>query len=77
MQDLYEELVDVEARLKKLDARNRQLCQQNDSCRRILSIPGVGELTATAIVAAAPDAELQQGRCRIGQQECTNNMVLA
>jgi len=63
MQDLYEELVDVEARLKKLDARNRQLCRQNDSCRRILSIPGVGELTATAIVAAVGDAqEFKNGR---------------
>ena len=32
MQDLYEELVDVELRLKRLDTRIRQLCRQNESC---------------------------------------------
>ena len=55
MQDLYEELVDVELRLKRLDTRIRQLCRQNENCQRILKIPGVGELTATAIVAAVPN----------------------
>jgi len=63
MQDLYEELVDVELRLKRLDTRIRQLCRQNESCQRILKIPGVGELTATAIVAAVPNPkEFRNGR---------------
>ena len=63
MQDLYEELVDVEARLKKLNSKVRQLCQQSESCQRILKVPGVGELTATAIVAAVPDPrEFRNGR---------------
>jgi len=55
MQDLYEELVDVELRLKRLDTRIRQLCRQSTGCQRVLKIPGVGELTATAIVAAVPN----------------------
>ena len=63
MQDLYEELIDIEARLKKLDTRIRQLCRQSESCQRILKVPGVGELTATAIVAAVPDAgKFRNGR---------------
>ena len=63
MQDLYDELVEVEGRLKKLDAKIRQLCRHNESCRRILGIPGVGELTATAIVAAiAEPKEFRNGR---------------
>ena len=63
MQDLYEELVDVEARLKKLDGKVRQLCRQSESCQRILKVPGVGELTATAIVAAVPEPhEFRNGR---------------
>jgi len=63
MQDLYDELVDVECRLKKLDNKIRQLCRQNENCQRILKIPGVGELTATAIVAAVPDPkEFRNGR---------------
>jgi transposase len=63
MQDLYEELVDVECRLKKLDTKIRQLCRQNEICQRILKIPGVGELTATAMVAAVPNPkEFRNGR---------------
>ena len=63
MQDLYDELVDVEGRLKKLDTKIRRLCRQNERCKRILKVPGVGELTATAIVAAVPNPkEFRNGR---------------
>ena len=63
LQGLYEELVDVEGRLKNLNTKIRQLCRQNENCQRILKIPGVGELTATAIVAAVPDpGEFRNGR---------------
>ena len=63
MKDLYDELIDVEARLKKLEKKIRHICKQNETCRRILKIPGVGELTATAIVAAVPNAkEFKNGR---------------
>jgi transposase len=63
LQDLYEELLEVEVRLKNLNNRIRQLCRQNENCQRILKIPGVGELTATAIVAAVPEpGEFRNGR---------------
>jgi transposase len=63
LQGLYEELVEVEGRVKNLNTKIRQLCRQNESCQRILKIPGVGELTATAIVAAVPDpGEFRNGR---------------
>jgi transposase len=63
MQDRYEELVDVESRVKNLDTRIRQLCRQNENCQRLLKVPGVGELTATAIVAAVPDpGQFRNGR---------------
>lgn len=63
MRDLYDELVDIEDRLKKLDKKIRELCRQDESCRRLLKVPGVGELTATAMVAAVPDAsEFRNGR---------------
>ena len=63
MQGLYDELVEVECRLKKLDTKIRQLCRQDERCKRILKIPGIGELTATAIVAAVPDPkEFRNGR---------------
>ena len=63
MGDLYDELIENEGRLKKLDKKVRQICQQNETCYRLLKIPGVGELTATAIVAAVPNAnEFKNGR---------------
>ena len=63
MQDLYDELLGAEVRLKKFDKKIRQLCRQNETCCRLLKIPGVGELTATAMVAAVPNAkEFNNGR---------------
>ena len=63
MQNLYEELVEIEMRLKKLGIKVKMICKENDSCRRILQIPGVGELTATAFVAAVNDPnEFKNGR---------------
>jgi transposase len=63
MQELYNELVETEARLKTLEKKIKLICNENDQCRRIMSIPGIGELTATAIVAAVPNAdEFKNGR---------------
>ena len=57
MRGLYEELIEIEARQKKLDKQIHQISKQSETCNRILKIPGVGDLTATAIVAAIPDAK--------------------
>ncbi len=63
MQELYDELVETEARLKTLEKKIKLICNKNDQCRRIKSIPGIGDLTATAIIAALPNAnEFKNGR---------------
>lgn len=63
MQELYDELVELEGRLKKLEKKIKLICTNNDQCQRLLSIPGIGELTATALVASVPDAnEFKNGR---------------
>ena len=63
MQDLYDELLHIEDRLRRLNATIRQLCRDNEHCRRLLDVPGVGELTATAMVAAVPNPkEFKNGR---------------
>ena len=63
MQELYDELVELEGRLKKLEKKIKLICKNNDQCQRLLSIPGIGELTATALVASVPDAnEFKNGR---------------
>lgn len=63
MEDLYEELVEVETKLKKIEKRIRVVCKTNENFQRILKVPGIGELTATAIIAAVPNAsEFENGR---------------
>lgn len=53
--DLYEEMVHLEARIKTLENKLDALCAQNEDCQRLRSIPGVGLLSATAMVAAIGD----------------------
>lgn len=63
MRELYDELIAIEARIKRMDQKIKYICKKNDSCRRLLSILGIGELTATALIAAIPDAnEFKNGR---------------
>jgi transposase len=53
--DLYEEMVHLDARIKTLENKLDALCTQNEDCQRLRSIPGVGLLSATAMVAAIGD----------------------
>lgn len=63
MQMLYDELVDVEKRLKELNQKIKTICQQTDTCCRLLTVPGIGEITATAIEAAILNInEFKNGR---------------
>jgi transposase len=55
MNDLYNELVEIEDKLKYLEKKIKQICRENDACQRIMKIPGVGELTATAMISAVPN----------------------
>jgi transposase len=53
--DLKAELADLDDRIAVNDRRLEQFAQDNDAVKRLLTIPGVGLLTATAAVAATPD----------------------
>jgi len=60
---LYEELVHLDARVDVLEQKLLLQSQQNEDCQRLLTIPGVGLLTATALVAAIGDvAAFKNGR---------------
>ena len=48
---LYGELVDCDALVAKYEARIKTFAMNNEDCKRLQKIPGVGPLTATAIVA--------------------------
>lgn len=55
LQVLVEQLRDTERRIAELDARLREQAKQDESCRRLMTIPGVGPITATALVATIGD----------------------
>lgn len=53
----------IEGRLRQYDARIQRLFRQDERCRRLAEVEGVGPLTATALVAAVGNAaEFKSGR---------------
>ncbi|WP_338259710.1 IS110-like element ISSpu22 family transposase, partial [Shewanella sp. M-Br] len=54
---LYDEVIDIEKRLKSCDTQVLNETQNNVICQRLQTIPGVGPVTATAIYAAVGDGK--------------------
>ncbi len=54
--DQLAQLKELDRRVSEYDARIDQACAERDTCRRLLTIPGIGPKTATALVAAVNDA---------------------
>lgn len=52
LSDLYTELVELDERVKKYDKLLLGIGKASKACTRLMAIPGVGVLTATAVVAA-------------------------
>ena len=62
-QQLLEELAAMDARVATYNAQLAQVAQTHPVCQRLMTIPGLGELTATALVAAVSDAaQFKNGR---------------
>ncbi len=57
MQVIVDTLQALQARLEQLDKDIAARAKRDDGARRLMSIPGVGPLIATAIQALAPAAE--------------------
>ena len=55
LSELYEEMVHLDQRIGTLEQKLQAISLQNKDCQRLLTIPGVGLLTATATVAAVSD----------------------
>lgn len=55
LSDLYDEMVHLDERVEKLEDALTIICKENRDCQRLLTIPGVGLLSATALVAAIGD----------------------
>lgn len=43
------------SRFQREHQRSEQICRQNEACQRMMKIPRVGELTATAMISAVPN----------------------
>lgn len=54
--DLYDELVHIEARVQRYDHRIEAIARTDTQARLLMTIPGIGPMTATALLAAIGDA---------------------
>ncbi len=52
---LYEELLELDDRVKQQGRTIEQMCQASPACQRLMSIPGIGPISATALVASVGD----------------------
>ncbi|MCK5374212.1 MAG: IS110 family transposase [Alphaproteobacteria bacterium] len=55
LSELYNEMVHLDERISLLEQKLAAISLQNEDCQRLLTIPGVGLLTATALIAAIGD----------------------
>lgn len=55
---LREELVHMDERIAGYNAKIEVISQQNESCKLLMSIPGIGPLIATALIAAVGDVRV-------------------
>ena len=63
IQQLVEEWRFIEGQLDRLNLEIKQIAEADSTCRRLLTIPGIGPLAATAIVAAVGNgAAFAKGR---------------
>lgn len=53
--ELYEEFCELDKRIKVYEARLKVIAHGNEHCKRLLAVPGIGVLTATALYAAVGD----------------------
>jgi transposase len=60
---LKEEFLDNDKKIKELEKRLKVMSSESDKCQQILSIPGIGLITATALVASIGNAScFENGR---------------
>lgn len=56
--DLHHELLNITESLNRLDKQLEDIAKTNDSCQRLNAIPGIGVISATAVIAACADPSL-------------------
>ena len=75
---LVDQLRDTERRVEDLDARLAEQARENKVCQRLITIPGIGPNTATALAATVGDATvIASGRHLAAWLASTPNTFLA
>ncbi len=61
--DLYEELIELDKRVDAIKKRINAVSKENHHCKRLMTIPGVGPMVATAVISMLGDAhQFKNGR---------------
>jgi transposase len=55
--DSYDRLIDLDRQIQVYQQQLETVCRQSPVCRQLLAIPGIGPITATAMVAALGDGQ--------------------
>lgn len=59
----YEELVELDARIEAITQKIAHVCDQHPVCQRLMSVPGVGPMVASAVIAIMGDlTQFKNGR---------------
>lgn len=53
---LYEEWLDLQERIKRIENKLKAYAEQQGDCKRLMSIPGIGIINATALYSSIGDA---------------------
>ena len=51
----YDEMVHLDSRIESLVQSLKVVCAKNEDCKRLLTIPGIGLMATTALIAAVGD----------------------
>jgi len=54
---VFDELIELEGRITVVNREIEAIAAQNDTARRLMTVPGIGPLAATALLAAAGSAQ--------------------
>jgi len=60
--ELYDELIELERRISLTTKKIEALAATNEVCKRLMTIPGIAEISATAIYAAVAHMNFKNGR---------------
>lgn len=61
--DLLTQLYNADNKVEEYDLKVKEICRSNETCKQLIKIPGVGDLTATAMIATIGDSNVfENGR---------------